>query len=472
MNKKSGSIPSLVSETPTITKDSVQKTKKKPKAGKNEKTSGEQNEVQKYYNRDVWLVTTNAAKTKIESRVKQLEKISTEILTNIDLAHEEKEAHKYLCDILRKVGCDVHSSYIHPTAFKAVFQSSSLNESSNAPTVGLICEYDAVKGFGHSSGNNLSTEATIAALIGIREAMKVDTRLVGRLVIFGTPASEESGGKIGMMKEGAFDKVDCIVMVSPANKNCLRPTYYCSQKIRISFSGLSRHIDCLNTLEGQNPVDAAVICYHNLTTLSNQIQPNCRINYIIKKGGDVDYLVPKKSELMVCIRSPQLEDLDIINRRIVDCGESAAAATQTKVEFDIFDEDMYCAVNHNKVLTKVFKEEAIKLGMRFGSNAELRSDPIIYRSSDLGNVSYKVPLISPSFSVGVGNEVPVVHSRDFATAITRSEAQTNTIKASIAMTFTIIKYFLNQSLRDEVRKQFTSDLEDINKRAMSSRIQK
>ena len=213
---------------------------------KNEKKTAPVNEVQHYYNRDAWFVTTNAAKSKIESRIKQLEKISTEILTNSDIAHEEKEAHKYLCEVLRKAGCTVHHHYIHPTAFKAVYQSATLTDNTSAPTVGLICEYDAVKDFGHSSGNNLLTEATIATIIGIREAMKSDTRLIGRLIVFGTPASEESGGKIRMMKEGAFDKVDVIVAINPSNHNCLLPKFYCSQKCFPSFFCIFSRINEFN----------------------------------------------------------------------------------------------------------------------------------------------------------------------------------------------------------------------------------
>jgi len=200
-------------------------------------SDSEKNNVQQYYNRNVWHVTTTAAKTKIESRAKQLSKISNEIFTNPDASHDEKEAHKYLCDILKKVGCVVHSSYIHPTAFKAVFQSGSKseNEASSGPTVGLICEYDAVPGYVHSCGHNLSTEATIGALIGVRAAMKSDTRLVGKLVILGTPATEENGGKIKMMKEGVFDGIDVIISVHPSTYDCLFPRFYASQKVPKSF---------------------------------------------------------------------------------------------------------------------------------------------------------------------------------------------------------------------------------------------
>lgn len=193
-------------------------------------------EIQQNYNRNVWHVTASAAKAKIESKAKQLEKISAEIYRNPDASHEEKEIHKYLCDILRKIGCEVQSGFIHPTAFRAIFRSGTKSETDSpnepkVPTVGLICEYDAVPGFGHSCGHNLSTEATIGAVLAVRAAMKADTRLVGKLVIFGTPATEQNGGKIKMMSEGVFDNIDVILSAHPSNYNCLVPTFYASQMV-------------------------------------------------------------------------------------------------------------------------------------------------------------------------------------------------------------------------------------------------
>lgn len=223
---------------------------------------------------------------------------------------------------------------------------------------------------------------------------------------------------------------------------------------------MSRHIDCLNLIESQNPVDAAVLCYTNLMSLSNQIQPNARIHCIIKKSGDVDYLVPKKSELVVYIRTQEFDDLDVVGKRVVDCGEGVANSTSTKVEFVFIDDDMYFYLNHNLVLANIFKEEAKFLGIDYSS--EPQNDPLIYRSNDLGNISHKVPLIYPSFSIGISEPV---HTREFASAVSKAEAHSNTIKASIAMTFTIIKYLLNPSLQNDVRKQFQTDLEDMNRKA-------
>jgi hypothetical protein len=70
-------------------------------------------DIQQHYNRNVWHVTSFAAKSKIESKVKQLEKISAEIYRNPDASHEEKEIHKYLCDIMTKIGCEVNDEKLN-----------------------------------------------------------------------------------------------------------------------------------------------------------------------------------------------------------------------------------------------------------------------------------------------------------------------------------------------------------------------
>jgi len=147
------------------------------------------------------------------------------------------------------------------------------------------------------------------------------------------------------------------------------------------FQGMGCHIDCLNTLDGHNAIDAAILCYSNAIILSNQVQPHCRIHCIIKRSGDIDYLVPNESELVFCIRAPNLQDLDFINRRLVDCGEAAAQATQTKVDFQFPENELYSCLIHNTVLANVFKEEANKVGIDYSSQPE--SDLIIYRSTDL-----------------------------------------------------------------------------------------
>ncbi|XP_054156086.1 xaa-Arg dipeptidase-like [Oppia nitens] len=430
------------------------------------KNTDQTSDVQKHYNRDVWFVTSSSAKAKIASRTKQLEKISAEILANPDVAHEEKEIHRYLCGLLAKLDCTVHSSYIHPTAFKAEFKPNSKTN----VTVGLICEYDAVKGFGHSKGNNLSTEATIATFLGIREAMKADSRLLGTVIILGTPASEESSGKIRMLKEGAFNDMDALFAVHPSNYDSLCPKFYCSQKIRVNFFGISRHIDCLNVSPGENACEASVLCYTNALALSAQVQPRCQIHCIIKRCGDVDYLVPKKTELVFSVRAPTLHELDSINKRIVDCGEAAALATRTRVEFHFPDDDMHCSVNHNSVLAKVFKDEAKKLGITFKTNTTTAANnndndsDIIYRTTDLGNVSHKVPLIYPAFAIGCPEAADTyVHSRQFSTAVAKVDAQKYTIKAATALAMTVIRYLLDDSIRQNAKKLFDSDFQALNK---------
>lgn len=217
-------------------------------------------------------------------------------------------------------------------------------------------------------------------------------------------------------------------------------------------------MDSSNVIHGRNPVDAAVLCYTNSMSLASQLQPDCQIHCIIKRCGDIDYLVPKRSEMVFCVRAPTFKDLDHINRRIVDCGESAAHATQTRVEFHFPDDDMYSYVNHNKVLANIFKEEALKLGVDFQTVSYDHSHP----TTDLGNVSHKVPLICPSFAISTDSVSPV-HTPEFAAAVSRAEAQSNTIRVSVIMSLTIIKYLLNANIRQEIRKQFEADIEVMTK---------
>lgn len=224
---------------------------------------------------------------------------------------------------------------------------------------------------------------------------------------------------------------------------------------------MTRHIDCLNTISGENPIDAAVLCYSNAMIVSNQVQPNCRIHCIIKRGGHIDYLVPNQTELVFSVRAPNLRDLDFINKRLVDCGEAAAQATQTKVDFQFPQNELYNYLIHNQVLANAFEKEAQKVGIDYSSRPE--TDLIIYRSTDLGNLSHKVPLINPSFSIGTSAPV---HTNHFTKAVAKPEAQSLTLKVSLALSMTIIKYLLTPSLQQEIKQQFIADkqkIQNINK---------
>ena len=74
------------------------------------------------------------------------------------------------------------------TAFSAEFGKAKRTGTSKKVSVVLVCQYDAFKGLGHIHGKNLVVAATVAAAIGIQDAIiqcklgKVD--IIQRFLIF------------------------------------------------------------------------------------------------------------------------------------------------------------------------------------------------------------------------------------------------------------------------------------------------
>lgn len=74
--------------------------------------------------------------------------------------------------------------------------------------------YDALPTIGHGCGHNLIATAGLAAVLGAAEAIKAGG-INGRIVALGTPAEEGGGGKIKMIRAGAYDDIFCCLMVHP-----------------------------------------------------------------------------------------------------------------------------------------------------------------------------------------------------------------------------------------------------------------
>ena len=89
-----------------------------------------------------------------------------------------------------------------PTAFRAIHDTGV-----PGPTVGIMCEYDALPGIGHACGHNLIAEATTAGFLGAKKALEaVVGGATGKLCIIGTPAEEGSCGKVELIKRGSVHK--------------------------------------------------------------------------------------------------------------------------------------------------------------------------------------------------------------------------------------------------------------------------
>lgn len=77
--------------------------------------------------------------------------------------------------------------------------------------VSINAEYDALPEVGHGCGHHLITAASLSAFLGLHSTLKKHG-FAGRVQLLGTPAEENGGGKIDLLKAGAYKGVDAALM--------------------------------------------------------------------------------------------------------------------------------------------------------------------------------------------------------------------------------------------------------------------
>src|SRR5438046_5472922 len=136
----------------------------------------------------------------------ELDALSKKIHDNPELAYQEIKACAWLSEFLGKHGFKVEQGVGGvETAFRATI------ETGEGPTIAILCEYDALPGIGHACGHNVIATAGVgagAALAALRDKLPK-----GRVHVLGTPAEEDGGGKVRLIKGGVFKTVDAAMMI-------------------------------------------------------------------------------------------------------------------------------------------------------------------------------------------------------------------------------------------------------------------
>ena len=90
-------------------------------------------------------------KNQIEKNHDEILSLSHEIHDNPEIGNQEVKACKWLTDLLIKHGFEVKVNIAtHPTGFIARKKGQN-----KGPVIGLLAEYDALKGLGHACGHNI-----------------------------------------------------------------------------------------------------------------------------------------------------------------------------------------------------------------------------------------------------------------------------------------------------------------------------
>ena len=384
----------------------------------------------------------DTASVVIDSHHEELSNLSGEIWKNPELGFKEHKAHELLTTFLEKKGFTVERSYTGiETAFKATFGSGR-------PNVCVICEYDALPEIGHACGHNLIAEAGVAAGLGLKAVLESNGAPKSTVTVMGTPAEETEGGKLDLIRNGAFETVDLAMMIHPCPTNIIAPRLLALQAVEVTYTGKAAHAAAY-PWEGVNALDAVVAAYNSISVLRQQMKPSWRVHGVVVGGGGEDpAIIPSQTKLKYYVRAPTTPELNIFKEKVVKCFESAALATGCEVTID------------SETILPQFKEVVSNSPMvtRFASNfrelgVEFKMEEELTLSTDMGNVSYVVPSIHPMYAIGSGE---VNHTREFTAVANTPEAHRATLTAAKAMAHTCIDVLTTDGLLEKIKKDFNS----------------
>jgi amidohydrolase len=200
-------------------------------------------------------------------------------------------------------------------------------------------EMDALPGMGHACGHNLIATSSLAAFLATAEALHADGG-EGRVRILGTPAEEDGGGKIDLLRAGAYKDVDACLMGHPGPggpaipiKGVANGKGMARAGVTATFKGVNAHAGNA-PWQGRNALDAAVAAYNSISMLRQQITPNQRVHAIISKGGERPNIIPDLTEIELYARAESNTDLEDTCQRLIGCFEGAAKGAGCTVELN------------------------------------------------------------------------------------------------------------------------------------------
>ena len=158
--------------------------------------------------------------------------------------------------------------------------------------------------------------------------------LGGQVLVIGTPAEENFGGKIKMVEGGVFDNVNAALMIHGSNKNGLGGASLALNPVRFEFHGKNAH-GC-RAYEGASALDAAVLTFTAINFQRQFLKENCYIHGVISQGGTAANVIPAYASLDYYFRAPKMTAALAMTAEAAKRAEAAAACGCT-VEKSIYE---------------------------------------------------------------------------------------------------------------------------------------
>jgi amidohydrolase len=301
--------------------------------------------------------------------------LSRDIHGHPELAYHERHAVAAITAVLERAG---HTVEIGVGGLETAFRA---RVGPPGKAVAVLAEYDALPDVGHGCGHNLIAVSNVGAFLvaaASAKALEVGVELIG------TPAEENGGGKIDLLAAGVFDDSIAVMSSHPASGAwVVSGTGLGVVGKRVTYTGVAAQAGAAPE-QGRNALNAVIRLFVGIDGWRQQLEADARVHGYISDGGKAPDVVPARAEAIIDLRAREPATVDEMLKRFGEIAEGAALLTGTKVKIDDHLR-FYAPLRPNRVLGDVLTEELGRRGI-----TPVRS-ALIAASTDLGNVSQKVP---------------------------------------------------------------------------------
>lgn len=384
-------------------------------------------------------INTEKKKAEISAYVDSLRdrliRLSHDIHDNPEIGFQEYKATGFLSEVLEEQGFQVEQGFCHiPTSFRAVKKGKE-----GGPVVAFLAEYDALRGVGHGCGHNVIATCAAGAFLGLASQME---DLAGEIRIIGTPAEEGGAGKAVLLERGGFEGVEYALMMHPTGggegRNYINRGGRASGSITVSFHGKSAHSSV--PFKGINALTAVISVFNQIDALRPLFQAQDNVNGVILEGGIAGNVIPEFAKCEFCIRAETMKRLEELMDMIRGCVRRAEEMTGARAETE--EEPIYAERYPCRPLCEAFRDNMARLGISM-----CYPDPKeLFGSSDIGNVSIRIPAIHDYLSITDDASIQS-HSREYARIAGEPAADEICIKGAKGLAMTGLDILTDEELR-------------------------
>lgn len=378
----------------------------------------------------------------IENQKETLISMADQIFDNPEYEGEEVFASSLLTKYLTDNGFQVEMGV---GGFKTAFRAQ-YSHGQGGPIIGILCEYDALRGLGHGCGHHMQGPSCLGAAIALKE---LPTDKPYQIVVYGTPAEETLGSKCDMIKTGCFKELDVAFMMHGGPNTCTDIKCLAQNSYTVTFLGKRAHA-ALAPEKGRSAFDALLIAFQGVEFLREHVPDDVRMHYTVSQLPGPANVVPAKAEGEFFIRSFSKTTLEGASERFLDIIKGAALIGG--VEYEIKQGKTFFNKIPVLLLNKLLMENAQLAGA-----PQLAPPREKTGSTDFGNVMYEIP--GSCIRVAFVPEGTASHSQEFVDAGKSQAAHDCILYGAKAIAGAAADLIETEGLMEQVKAEFAESKE-------------